>query len=65
MKKQIQTIELTSKKWKGIQLTGIILILVGVIVFMATEGGGIGSLFLLVGFGMYVYSRIGAWWHHG
>ncbi|KKM83851.1 hypothetical protein LCGC14_1305040 [marine sediment metagenome] len=65
MKKDIQTIEVTGKKWKGIQLIGIILILIGVVVAIATEGGGVGIFFLSVGFGMYAYSRIGAWWHHG
>ena len=64
-------IEKTSKKYKGQQLLGAVLIAVGIM--LAIVGKGEESDFLLICGGMmgiaggliYLFAGIGAWWEHG
>ena len=63
--------EQTSKAWKGTQLAGAILAIVGVIWVCATVGtpdeGAATAGGVLVGLGLLIFciARIGAWWDHG
>jgi predicted Zn finger-like uncharacterized protein len=64
-------IEQTSKKYKGRQLIGVAIIIVGIF-FMAIGVGCekiaayvIAGLFFSTGFGIYTIARIQAWWYHG
>ena len=59
----VQTIERTSKKYKGAMLTGGIGIVLGLLLFM---GGAqvLGGLLMAAGLIYYIYGRWGAWWHH-
>ncbi len=72
---EVQTVELTAKKWKGIQLIGAFgciasecvlfsAIVPGneTVVTMLLVVGGFGFLFSLL---IFLYGRIGAWWYHG
>ncbi len=59
-----QTIEKTAKKWKAVQLIGIVGMLAGIGGCLAKEpdkGVPIFTLCLVV----YLTGRICAWWHHG
>ena len=68
----VQTIEQTAKKYKGMQLLGVLLACVGVVVLIFgsaanpddESAGRTGGLIMCAGFGLYVYSRFAAWWHH-
>jgi hypothetical protein len=67
----VQTIELTSKSWKKVQLTGGLLALAGF--FGVIIGGEMHAaviavpavLAMPIGGCVWLYGRIGAWWHHG
>ncbi|HEX7112734.1 MAG TPA: hypothetical protein VF216_09840 [Mizugakiibacter sp.] len=58
------TIQATGKQYKGLQLTGVLLILAGVVV-----GIGGAPVFgpLLGGLGVvcYIFGRVGGWWANG
>jgi hypothetical protein len=57
-------IELTGKRYKALQLIGIIGMIVGLIIAML--GGGIyAAILMAVSLGVFVAGRYGAWWHHG
>ena len=59
----VQTIELTGKKWKLAQLLGGIAAVWG---FFAMIGGNNEAVFFFVaGIAIYIYARFGRWWHHG
>ena len=77
---RVVTIELTSKKWKKIQLSGCLisafsffgLFLAGAFLTETRNSSafsGLLSLLLIGGllFGLvrFLYGRFGAWWHHG
>jgi len=70
---RVQTIELTSKKWKAQMLLSSLLCIVGVVVAMvgASDHGipreiiGLGVIVLVVGLVWFVFARIGAWREHG
>ena len=67
---QAVTVEATAKKWKGIKLTGGILVPVGLVIVFATKDnptiGGLvfGGLLTLFGLILYVVGGVGKWWHH-
>lgn len=61
---KVQTIELTSKKYKGIQLVSIFGLIIGIIGVISSHHGVFGIIIFL-SIIAYIYSRIGAWWHHG
>ncbi len=70
-KKPTQTIEQTGKKWKGMQLIGALLVIVGVVMIVAMSGNpentkyaGITILMPLIGLCLFIFARIGAWWNH-
>lgn len=62
------TVEQTGKKWKALQLLGVVLILIGLPLSCQTTAGqtnwtagiplGLGMLSLLV-------ASVAAWWYHG
>lgn len=68
----IQTTQQTSKKWKSGILIGTAMMLLSPCFCF---GGGtpkdnssiviVGSILFLCGLGVYSYSGIAAWWHHG
>ncbi len=68
----VQTIERTGKTWKGLSCLGALTLLGGVVIAIAGGGSGgqsafiaIGVLMGIIGFGIAVVARIGAWWYHG
>lgn len=69
MKHHPQTIEATSKRYKGGMALGILAILVaaGWWAAAATTGGDTSRPFVLMGFGFgsYLTSRFAAWWANG
>ena len=68
----IVTIQETSKKWKKLQLLGMIGVPVCFIGLMLTagaeqpSGGAVAfwTLGVLASLCAYIYGRFGAWWHH-
>ena len=76
---EIQTIQLTSKKWKAIQLIGAIGACIGSISmgsavdFISINDITImnkllmdsGIFLALTGLTVFIVGRIGAWWNHG
>lgn len=73
----VQLIELTGKRWKGLMLISLALLLVGTIAggwFMLRSprslahppaGAWIGGIVALVGLMGVIVARLGAWWRHG
>jgi hypothetical protein len=60
----IVTTELTGKKYKKMQLLSVMLIAASVVSCVAKEPQA-GAWLLIIGVGLYVSSRVGAWWNHG
>jgi hypothetical protein len=64
-------IEQTTKRWKAIQLAGVLSIIVGMAAvcgaIMSQSAGLIYTAAILPAFGIVVtaYGSIMAWWHHG
>lgn len=67
-KPTIQTIEQTSKRWKGLQLVGFILCGLGLVITFSGETGpgaiNPGPIMFIVGLAIYILARFSAWWHH-
>ena len=70
--RRVQTIERTSKHYKGLILIGASSICVGVFSCVASCNenptpwwGTVGLWFFMAGVMLYVGARIAAWWHHG
>lgn len=57
------TIEATGKEYKRYLLIGTLLIMLSIILLFINVPAGIGS-FVLGSF-FIIYSKSGAWWHHG
>lgn len=68
-KVQTQTVELTAKKWKLIQLIGMAVFAVfGVLTLVTADHPFMGwpcAALTVGGAGVYVAGRVMAWWHHG
>lgn len=70
-----QLIEQTAKKWKVIQVIGVVVALCGIVFAMlgargqngpeATPRFWIGLVIACIGAGVAIAGAIGAWWHHG
>ena len=66
-----QLIEATSKRYKGLQAAGVVMLCIGVATCGIASGGDssggttFGTTLALLGFGLYVAGRFGAWWKHG
>lgn len=58
------TIEKTGKKWKGLKLLSIGLIVLGFVAAFNNEPM-VGGIMLFMGLVMFPIAFIGAWWHHG
>lgn len=59
----VTTTQATAKKWKALQLAGVLLILLSL---PSAAVVGIGAvLFAMLGVAVVVYGRTMAWWHHG
>lgn len=56
--------EQTGKKYKALQLAGVIMILAGVVSCAGHDPKSASWLFLF-GLVLYVWARVGAWWNHG
>ena len=65
----VQTIEKTSKSWKALMLLAGLIMLGGCAATFAGHGDEHvmkgGALVFGVGLLLMIYSKIGAWWHHG
>ena len=69
-KTDVQTIEKTSKKWKGTQLFGALCCMVGVLFMFAPLGLAwdtrvLGLFISVAGLAIIVVAKTFAWWHHG
>lgn len=79
IKDKVQTIELTSKKYKGQLVLSVLLLSLGLFISLAaaglaaTGGGGttlqallafIGIPLMVVGLIWYIITKIRIWWHH-
>jgi len=66
---QVQTIEKTSKKWKSVQLVGVLLLLLSPVMCVGLvqshEPPAVGAVMFLAGTTLWLVGRIGAWWNHG
>ena len=67
----IQTIEQTSKKYKGATAVGVVMILLGLVISFATCSQSTnsdtpiyGAWLAILGLIIYVVARIKIWWHH-
>jgi len=66
----VQTIQETSKKWKGMQLIGAILLVIGIISCINQTSTGsltespVTGVLIFLGFIFSVIGKFGAWWHH-
>lgn len=61
----IQTIQATGKKYKLLKRVGGWLAIIGLFVVGAAEEQSLASAsILLIGLSLYVWGRIGKWWHH-
>lgn len=61
-------IERTSKRYKGMKLAGVLLVVGAIMLASATrsdEPRPIISMMLFTGIGVFLYGMIAAWWHHG
>jgi len=69
----VQTIEQTGKRYKGAQVIGICLSVLGAFIGCVTLSGsepspdGIvpGLIVFVIGIAICIFAKIGAWWHHG
>jgi protein-S-isoprenylcysteine O-methyltransferase Ste14 len=61
-------IEQTAKKWKGAQLVGVLLLLLGfmqsIVLMDPSRPSQTGPLLILIGLTLYLAAKAGAWWHH-
>lgn len=71
--KPVHTIEATSKKYKALQLVGVILMSISVVFCVAAgvdsespgnKAAGLGGSFFLIGIIVYITARALTWWHH-
>lgn len=60
----VVTTQQTGKEFKVIQAIGVVLILAGAVSCSAREAGAAAGLWV-VGFAVFMFARIGAWWRHG
>ena len=63
-KSQTVLIEQTGKKWKGLKLVGVLVFIIGSVIFIVSPSG-FTVLFPLAGIAFYLWGRFGGWWHHG
>ena len=64
-----QTIEVTGKSWKGMQLIGGLFICIGVIsciylISDPTSSDTTAVIFLVLGIILIIAGKFGAWWYH-
>jgi hypothetical protein len=58
-----QTVELTGKKWKGLQLWSVLAMLAGLL-FGLVEDPRLTLVFCIPGLIGIAIAKAGAWWHH-
>jgi len=61
--RRVQTIEATSKTWKGLLLFSVFLIIAGFLTLFSSAAYGCSMIFF--GFVTFLIARIGSWWSHG
>lgn len=63
----VVTTEATGREWKAIQLVGGAIMIVSMVACMANtpDYGPSAGLGMLLGFGVYLFGRVGGWWKHG
>lgn len=67
MRTQVQTIELTGKRFKGQQVLAVLLMLASIYeMFAGAEGRGfmLGTLGLAIGFLWMMVVKVQIWWYH-
>lgn len=64
---EVQTIEKTSKKWKGAQLISAAIAIIGLLTAFTADPAAmaVGTTMLMLGIVMFIVFKIIAWWHHG
>jgi uncharacterized membrane protein HdeD (DUF308 family) len=62
-KPELVLIEQTAKKWKKIQLIGVLLFVIGGVAMLVSPNG-FTILMFFAGAGVFLYGKFGAWWHH-
>lgn len=69
--RHVQTIEKTSKRWKGLQLVSVFAMIAFAMFFFIAIGiqePMVGALSFFAGtaaLGVFIFARVGAWWFHG
>lgn len=67
----VTTVQATSKHWKGLQMLGVTLVIIGLMGSCSTLTGNdpdksqIAPFIFLAGLALYLYAKVNAWWHHG
>jgi DNA-directed RNA polymerase subunit RPC12/RpoP len=64
VRNEVQTIEMTAKKWKGRMVFGVMLIMFAVVCALGELPIPAG-ICLVSGIIIYAHARMSAWWHHG
>ena len=61
------TVEATDKRWKSLQFVAVLAMIVGLLSAWISAGGAMvwaGAAVGLAGIGLWIYARLGVWWHH-
>jgi hypothetical protein len=74
-RRKVQTVEATGKSWKGAQLIGGAMMALGLVSCFGVFGDASesdkkefarnGWLFFFGGGAVWLWGRVGGWWHHG
>lgn len=64
------TVEQTGKQFKGMMLVSVLMVIMGMLWWMAASSPGASAptgavLLFFGGLGLFFYSRIAGWWNHG
>ncbi len=70
---EVQTVERTSKRWKGQMVAGCLLMFVAIFIIVAPIVAGdlsranpvVGGGFFLIGLIVWLGAKVSAWWNHG
>jgi hypothetical protein len=72
MSEKRKVVELTAKRWKGLQAAGIGALLLGVVMCVGSVSGEgsagtvtAATLLMVAGAATVLVARLLAWWHHG
>lgn len=60
----MQLIERTSKKWKALQLLGLVVLCLGLATAIRMDAV-VGLVIIVAGLSVRAFGRFFAWWNHG